>query len=390
MQNLFSLSSFTPKLPPSELGFVCKPDLPPHINILFRARPPLKYIDMQHKDIHRNYTGIFDLANNENILNRFEKKIPENLEIKQPKYILKLIDIIQKIENQKEVSKEKYKEWKNKYIANSTNKSLTSNPYKTLFVYKLPKNIDEETLKYEFKKYGPINQVKIIKNSKGVSKGYGFIEYEHTKDFNEVLKRDHKKINGNDILIDYERGRVDRRFKPKKFGGGWPNDRDIPKWLEDKISNFKKQYPELIKNIMDNKQKEKEKEKEKEKNINEVKKNNNEGELELGEIEEDDNFKKDNKNELLKHKRSRNKNDYGGNSYNNRSVSSSSYDSYSDGSYQSHSSNSNRRYYNNYINHSNNGKYATYFNNNKINQSQKKNDKKDNKNKEASEEGEID
>ena len=380
MQNLFSLSSFTPKLPPSELGFVCKPELPPHINILFRARPPLKYIDMQYKDIHRNYTGIFDLANNENILNKFEKKPPENLEIKQPKYVLKLIDIIQKIENQKEANKEKLKVWNHKHSSNSSNKLLTSNPYKTLFVYKLPKNLDEDTLKFEFNKYGPISQVKIIKNSKGVSKGYGFIEYVHTNDFKEALKRDRKKINGSYVLIDRERGRIDNRFKPKKYGGGWPNERDIPKWLEEKISNFKKQYPELIKNILDNNQKDK--------NIIEIKKNNNIEELELGEIEEEDNFKKDNKNELLKHKRSRNKNDYRGNSYNNRSMSSYSYNSYSDESYQSHSSNSNRRYFSNYISHSNNGKYATYFN--KLSHSQKRNDKKDNNNKEAPEEGEID
>lgn len=28
--------------PPSKLGFVAKPEMPPHINILFRARPPLE------------------------------------------------------------------------------------------------------------------------------------------------------------------------------------------------------------------------------------------------------------------------------------------------------------------------------------------------------------
>ena len=60
MHSLFSLGSFIPKIPPSELGFVCKPELPPHINILFRARPPLRFLNYPFKGIHRNYTGIFD------------------------------------------------------------------------------------------------------------------------------------------------------------------------------------------------------------------------------------------------------------------------------------------------------------------------------------------
>ena len=83
MHNLFSLGSFVPKIPPSELGFVCKPELPPHINILFRARPPLKFLNYPHKGIHRNYTGIFDI-NNENIMDRFEKST-EKMETKLPK-----------------------------------------------------------------------------------------------------------------------------------------------------------------------------------------------------------------------------------------------------------------------------------------------------------------
>ena len=31
MHSLFSLGTFVPKIPPSDLGFVCKPELPPHI-----------------------------------------------------------------------------------------------------------------------------------------------------------------------------------------------------------------------------------------------------------------------------------------------------------------------------------------------------------------------
>ena len=108
MHSLFSLGSFIPKIPPSELGFVCKPELPPHINILFRARPPLRFLNFPFKGIHRNYTGVFD--GGENILDKFEKE-PQKKEIKLPKKIVKIIDIIKKLEIEKEMNKERIKNW---------------------------------------------------------------------------------------------------------------------------------------------------------------------------------------------------------------------------------------------------------------------------------------
>ena len=38
-----------------------------------------------------------------------------------------------------------------------------------------------------------IKEVKIIRNRKGENKGYGFIEYERTKDFREALEKGNKK-----------------------------------------------------------------------------------------------------------------------------------------------------------------------------------------------------
>lgn len=109
MQNIIPFNR-TPKLPPSELGFVCKPDLPPHINILFRARPPLPYISLKPREIHRKYTGIFDNGNNINIMSMFEKTPPPKPEVKEPKFILKLKDLVKRLDRQNEINKEKIKE----------------------------------------------------------------------------------------------------------------------------------------------------------------------------------------------------------------------------------------------------------------------------------------
>ena len=99
-----------PNLPPSDLGFVCSPSLPPHINILFRARPPLKFLNIPYKGIRRKYTGIFDNGNSDNILSRFEKSSSPPKKEKDSKYIQKLKSIIQKLKSQKEENNKLKKE----------------------------------------------------------------------------------------------------------------------------------------------------------------------------------------------------------------------------------------------------------------------------------------
>ena len=269
MHSLFSLGSFIPKIPPSELGFVCKPELPPHINILFRARPPLRFLNYPFKGIHRNYTGIFDCDeknNNINILDKFEKE-PPKIEKKLPKQVIKVIEIIKSIEREKEKNKERIKNWNPKQ-----NSKATSNPYKTLFVYKLSKNVDENLLKYEFEEFGTIKEVKIIRNRKGENKGYGFIEFERTKDFREALEKGNKKkINGRHVNVEMERGRTDNKFKPLRFWGENGKGRELPFWLEEQIKQVKKNYPDIVKKAI-----------EEEKNKFIIKEKNKE--LEIGEI----------------------------------------------------------------------------------------------------------
>ena len=330
MHSLFSLGSFIPKIPPSELGFVCKPELPPHINILFRARPPLRFLNYPFKGIHRNYTGVFDSSDNNNILDRFEKE-PLKIEKKLPKQVIKILEIIKSIEREKEKNKERIKNWNPKQ-----NSKATSNPYKTLFVYKLSKNVDENLLKYEFEEFGTIKEVKIIRNRKGENKGYGFIEFERTKDFREALEKGNKKkINGRHVNVEMERGRTDNKFKPLRFWGENGKGRELPYWLEEQIKQVKKNYPDIVKKAI-----------EEEKNKFIIKEKNKE--LEIGEIDDNDNY--------LKKKRIRNK-----------SRSKSSQKSNSKDSYRSHK------------------KKWNYDNKNFY-----EDDKKKKKVKEESEEGEID
>ncbi len=97
-------------VPPSRLGFVCKPDMPPHINILFRARPPMEFIDIPDSGKCRPYEGIFGLNNN--ILDKFEKTPPPKYIPDESKYIKRIKNVIEQVEDNKLENKEKLKECK--------------------------------------------------------------------------------------------------------------------------------------------------------------------------------------------------------------------------------------------------------------------------------------
>jgi hypothetical protein len=100
-------------MPPSRLGFVCKPDMPPHINILFRARPPLDYVEKSFKGKCRKYEGVF--GNFENLVEMFEKSPPELRQVESQE-TKRLKSIVEKMEKHKLENKEKLKECKYLYI----------------------------------------------------------------------------------------------------------------------------------------------------------------------------------------------------------------------------------------------------------------------------------
>jgi U1 small nuclear ribonucleoprotein len=62
-------------------------------------------------------------------------------------------------------------------------------------------------------------------------RGYGFVEFEHERDMKTAYKHaDGRKIDGRRILVDVERGRTVKDWKPRKCGGGLGSSRkDRPK-----------------------------------------------------------------------------------------------------------------------------------------------------------------
>jgi U1 small nuclear ribonucleoprotein len=88
--------------------------------------------------------------------------------------------------------------------------------------------LTEKKLKKEFENYGSVKQVRIVRNilKENKSRGYGFVEFEHKKDFLEAYKTaDGKKIDGRRIFVDFEKGRTLPTFKPMRIGGGYGGER---------------------------------------------------------------------------------------------------------------------------------------------------------------------
>lgn len=99
--------------------------------------------------------------------------------------------------------------------------NTTHDPFKTLFVGRLPFSLSEKHLKREFENYGRIREIHLIKDKNGNSRGYAFVEFEHEKDMlNAYRDSDGMKIAGRRIVVDVERGRTVKGWRPRRLGGG--------------------------------------------------------------------------------------------------------------------------------------------------------------------------
>jgi len=99
---------------------------------------------------------------------------------------------------------------------------LRSDPFKTLFVARINYDTSESKLRREFEDYGPIRSINYVMDTKSSKpRGYGFIEYEHERDMHSAYKHaDGKKIDGRRVLVDIERGRTIKGWRPRRLGGG--------------------------------------------------------------------------------------------------------------------------------------------------------------------------
>lgn len=98
---------------------------------------------------------------------------------------------------------------------------VTSDPQRTLFIGRLAYSVTEEHLRPLLERFGPIEDVRIVKTAEGKSRGYAFAQFSRRDDARRAYERmDAMRVEGRRIVVDMERGRVQSGWRPRRLGGG--------------------------------------------------------------------------------------------------------------------------------------------------------------------------
>lgn len=188
--------------------------LPPSLLALFAPRPPIPYLPPPEKNKLPSYTGVaqFTQLFEDETKRQIEEEGHMPLNRKEYRKLLNR----RKVNAQQKKNEELVKLWDP-----HKDQKTTGDPYKTLFIAKLSYNTSEHKLKREFEMYGPVKKVRIVQDQKGKPRGYGFVEFEKERDMRAAYKQaDGKKIDGRRIIVDTEKGRASRGWRPRRLGGG--------------------------------------------------------------------------------------------------------------------------------------------------------------------------
>lgn len=190
--------------------------LPPNLLALFAARDPVPYLPPADKlgfeKKRLSYGGVAQF------LNEFE----------DPKDTPPPTRVETKDERKERKRKERAEQIAYKLEQDlalwdpNNNTNGTRDPYKTLFIARINFDTSESKLRREFEVYGPVRKISLLfDNVSTKPRGYAFIEYEHERDMHAAYKHaDGKKIDGRRVLVDVERGRTVKGWRPRRLGGG--------------------------------------------------------------------------------------------------------------------------------------------------------------------------
>ncbi|CAF1148468.1 unnamed protein product [Rotaria sp. Silwood1] len=190
--------------------------LPPNLLALFTPRDPIPFLPPNDKLPHEKkrlpYGGLADFINSFEAAH--ETPPPTRIETKEERVARRAREKAEKAALQLE---ENLASWDP-----NNNEASTTDPYKTLFVARLNYDTSETKLRREFEVYGKIKSIHLIHDTQtGKPRGYAFIEYEKESDMHAAYKRaDGRKIDGRRVVVDVERGRTVKGWRPRRLGGG--------------------------------------------------------------------------------------------------------------------------------------------------------------------------
>ncbi|KAI5969390.1 hypothetical protein CANMA_001457 [Candida margitis] len=202
---------------------------PPDIQKLFQPKPPLVYIPpTDYPPEERSTLSITPISNYKNFIKNYvENDLPKReARISKPElstHKKKLLDAQNKRQQSKDSFNRQLQDWNDPELLARNEKEVMKDPYKTVFIARLDYSLTEVDISQSFRKFGVINSISIIRDHEGKSRGYGFIVYEQETDAHACvseLSRTGIKLKDRNILVDIERSRVWRNWKPRRLGGG--------------------------------------------------------------------------------------------------------------------------------------------------------------------------
>ena len=213
--------------------------LPPAMKAMFQPGPPLIFREKIVKRRPTPYTGVAQY------LELFEATAPPERETHETPRERRAKVKAEKAAQHAADLKEAVEAWDPQKPPAEVADLTTGDAYKTLFVARLSEDTTEAKLKREFEQFGPIKSLRVVHerapgggggggggamddddDDAGAPRGYAFVEYEHEADMRDAYKRaDGRKIDGKRVLVDVERGRTVRNWRPRRLGGGLGNTR---------------------------------------------------------------------------------------------------------------------------------------------------------------------
>ncbi|KAG0662206.1 hypothetical protein C6P45_001141 [Maudiozyma exigua] len=123
-------------------------------------------------------------------------------------------------ERNNELLQKEFERWDPKNDPHMSN----TDPYRTIFVGRLPYGATEVDLQKAFGGYGSIELVRVVRDKESKSRGYGFVVFSDPM-VAKLTTREcgvHRGIEilGRRCIVDIERGRTVTYFKPRRLGGG--------------------------------------------------------------------------------------------------------------------------------------------------------------------------
>ncbi|KAI9816812.1 MAG: hypothetical protein M1827_001457 [Pycnora praestabilis] len=198
--------------------------LPPNLLALFAPRPALRYFEpVDHAPEARKTSKITGVAQYLDQINNDDEYTPTE-------------SWLQRRDRLKMEKKEKQERLLTQGASEDYNPAddpqVRGDAFKTLFVARLSYETTQKDLEREFGRFGPIERTRIVtgslegenptpKNKKKSHRGYAFIVYEREKDMKAAYKEtDGIRIKDRRVLVDVERGRTVKGWRPRRFGGG--------------------------------------------------------------------------------------------------------------------------------------------------------------------------